>query len=103
MTGEPLVGYPHQAQAGDDERLGRVLRAVTSVALVLAIVGTVVPGPVGAVAAVGAVAVVIATPLGRVAWLIRRWVHEGDRRFAYAGLLLLAIVGSGFVLQLLRG
>jgi hypothetical protein len=104
MTVEPAAaGFPHPTQAGDDERLGRVLSAVTLLALVLAAVGAFVPGPVGSVMATAAVVVVVAGPLGRVAWLIGRWWREGDRRFVAAGALLLAIVGTGFVLQLLRG
>ena len=42
---------------------------------------------------VGAVAVVlvVGTPMGRVAWLVVRWLRLGDRRFALVGLAVLAL------------
>ncbi len=63
--------------------------------LVLGVASALLPGGAGTAAAVVAVAVVIATPLLRVAWLVLRWYQEGDRRFVLLGLALLAVVGAG--------
>ncbi len=72
------------------------LRAVVVVAWVLALASVVVDGW----ASVGrlAVGLVIATPLLRVAWLMFRWLQEGDRRLVMAGLALLTVVGVGALL-----
>jgi len=72
------------------------LRAVVVVAWILALASVVVDGW----ASMGrlAVGLVIATPLLRVAWLIFRWIQDGDRRLVIAGLALLAVVGSGALL-----
>lgn len=86
------------------ERLGLVLRASGAAALALAVAGLVLTSLGGHSAATrvgealcwAAVAVVIAIPVGRVAWLGATWLRGGDRRFAaLAGLLIaLLIVGS---------
>ena len=71
------------------------------VVLVAAIAGAVVPGAAGIAFATAAVGAVVAAPLLRVAWLVFRWIQEGDRRYVLSGLGLLAIIGLGAVLAAL--
>ena len=47
-----------------------------------------------------AVAVVVAVPLLRVAWLAVRWYGRGDRRYAAVAASLLVVVGTGSVIAL---
>lgn len=45
------------------------------------------------------VAVLIAAPLGRVVWLIVRWLRIGDWRFALVGAVLLGVVATGLIVR----
>lgn len=76
--------------------LVRLLRVATAVAFVLGLLGAALPGDGGRAAATAAVAVVVAVPLVRVAWLAARWARRGDARFAVLAALLLAVVATGF-------
>ncbi|MEZ5218490.1 MAG: hypothetical protein R2715_18345 [Ilumatobacteraceae bacterium] len=77
------------------------LQWVVRVLLVLAALGAALPGTAGSAFGAAAVAVLIATPLTRVAWLTFRWTQESDRRFVLTGLGLLTVVGIGAVLSAL--
>ena len=81
--------------------LAASLRRAAVVTTVLAAAAVVVPGRPGEVLAGAALAVVVAAPLARVAWLARTWRAEGDRRFAALAVLLLALVATGAVVGVL--
>lgn len=66
--------------------------------LVVALMGGLLPDPVGEVLALVAVVAVAVVPLARVAWLVLRWSQEHDRRFAVVGSALLGVVALGAVL-----
>lgn len=68
------------------------------VVLVASLAGALLPGTAGIALATLAVTAVIAAPLVRVAWLVFRWVQEGDRRFVARGIGLLSIVAVGAAL-----
>ena len=70
-------------------------------AFVLAFAAVLLHGQAAVVAGTAAVAVVMATPLLRVLWLIVRWVQERDWRFVAVASGLLVVVGLGAVLALL--
>ena len=74
---------------------GPALLWTTRVLLAIALLGGLVPGPVGRFLAVTAVAVVTAVPLARVLWLVVRWIQERDARFVAIGVALLATVAAG--------
>lgn len=80
---------------------GPALTWVTRLVLVVAVLGAVVPGGVGIGMATAAVVAVVAAPLVRVAWLVWRWVQEGDRRFVAVGVGLLLVIAAGAVLAAL--
>lgn len=80
---------------------GPALKAATVVALVAAALGLLLPDDAGTTASVTAIAIVVATPLLRVAWLAFRWTQERDWRFVAASLGLLAVVGLGAALAAL--
>jgi hypothetical protein len=80
------------------ERMIRALRLFSRVAFGAALAGVVLPDPAGEAASAVAVAVVVAAPLVRVAWLAVRWYRRGDRRYAAVAAALLLIVGLGSVL-----
>ena len=69
-------------------------------ALVMGVLGAVLPGTAGTVAGWGAVGIVVATPLGRVAWLAIRWVDRRDWLFAGLATTLLAVVAVAGTLAL---
>lgn len=77
---------------------GPGLTWVMRVVLVLGALSAPVPGDAGRALATAAVAIVIAVPLLRVAWLVLRWSQERDPRFIAAGVGLLALVGLGAAL-----
>ena len=76
----------------------RALRLLSRAAFGAALVGVLLPDPVGAAASATAVAIVVAVPLVRVAWLAVRWYRRGDRRYAAVAAGLLLIVAAGSVL-----
>jgi hypothetical protein len=82
------------------ERMVQALRLFSRLALGAALAGLLLPDPAGTVASALAVAVVVAAPLFRVAWLAARWYRRGDRRYAAVAVGLLLIVGCGCVLAL---
>ena len=77
-----------------DQLAGGLWWAVV-VAAGLAAVGLAVPGRLGVAVAVAAVAVVVASPLLRVLWLVVAWWRHDDRRFVLVGLALLGVVAAG--------
>jgi hypothetical protein len=83
------------------ERIIWALRVTTTVTLVAALAGTVIPGRTGRSASAAAVGLVIATPLLRVSWLAYRWWRWGDRLFASVAGSLLLVVGTGTAIALL--
>ena len=91
LRGEEQVRY---------ERMIAALRFCTWLAFVVALAGLLVPDPVGQAASAMAVAIVVAVPLLRVAWLAVRWYLRGDRRYAAVAASLLLVVASGSVIAL---
>ena len=100
MSVEPRVD-PGQATA--EERAGRTVQWVLAVVAVLAVAGLVVGGRTGTVLEWSAVAVVIAIPLVRVAWLAVRWSRLRDWRYVAVAVLLLVLVAVGPIVALLQG
>jgi hypothetical protein len=83
------------------QRMIGALGLFTRVAFVAALAGLLLPDPVGEAASGVAVAVVVAAPLIRVAWLAVRWYRRGDRRYAAVAVSLLLVVGAGSVIAAL--
>ncbi|MCB1015528.1 MAG: hypothetical protein KDB10_10485 [Acidimicrobiales bacterium] len=100
MSGTPgaPLGPPPDPRAGRQRRLARFLRVASLVTFAAAAAALVLPGEVGRVAGGLAIALLVAAPLVRLAWLARRWVRRGDRRFAFVALLLGVIVLAGAVI-----
>ena len=73
----------------------------TRIVLAASLAGGILGGRIGRSLAVSAVAAVVAIPIGRVLWLVGRWHHEGDTRFAIAGIALLVTIVAGGVLAAL--
>ena len=83
------------------QRMIRALGLLTRVAFVAALTGLLLPDPVGESASAVAVAVVIAAPLIRVAWLAVRWYGRGDVRYAAVATSLLLVVATGSAIAVL--
>lgn len=81
-------------------RLSAVLNREVPVVLVLGGVAWVAPGITSDVAGWVMVGVLVATPLGRIAWLAARWM-QFDRTYAWAGWGLLAVVVAAAVVAVL--
>lgn len=96
---EPIPGGPVSTIRGRWQ--GPALTWVTRLVLALGVLSAVVPGTAGTALAVAAVAMVVAVPLLRVAWLVFRWWQEDDSRFVLAGAGLLAVVAAGAALAAL--
>lgn len=89
---------PFDPRADRQRRLARFLRVAVMATFAIAVAALVLPGRAGTVLGVAMVAVLVAVPLIRLAWLARRWLGRGDRRFALVALLLGLIVSAGAVL-----
>jgi hypothetical protein len=86
---------PFNPRTDRQRRLARFLRVSVAGAFVIAVGALVLPGRVGTVFGVAMVVVLVAVPLIRLAWLARRWLRKGDRRFALVAVLLAGIVAAG--------
>lgn len=89
-------------QADREAAIGRIVGKVVLAATAVGLLGVVLGDGFGDVLAGIAVGVVIALPLLRVVWLVVTWRRQRDTRFVMLGLVLLALVGLGFVLALVR-
>jgi hypothetical protein len=72
--------------------LPALLRAVGVLTFVLSCTAL-LPGDIGRAARGGVLALLIAAPLGRVAWLAARWARRGDVRYMAVALGVMSIVG----------
>jgi hypothetical protein len=90
------ASMPQDPRLGRQRVLATYLRVCLAVVLVVAVVAVVVPDD--QVDRVGAfmVAVLILAPIGRVVWLLVRWLRRGDRRFALAAVALLAVMALAY-------
>lgn len=77
--------------------LGWALLAVTA----LAGLAVVLPRDLAVWAGAALVALLVAVPMARVVWLVLRWFRRGDRRYAFVGVGVLAVIAVGAVLGLL--
>ena len=93
--GVPEPGPPPDWRAHRQQRLVQALQAAVALLVVAALVALALPGRAGEVAADAVAVVLIAVPLGRVAWLVLRWARRGDVRFALVGSVLLAVAAIG--------
>lgn len=94
---------PFEAQGRANGAMSAVLQRATAVAVVVALLGVVVPGGAGVAVAWGAFVMVVAVPLLRITWLALRWASRRDYAFSLLAATLLAIVAVGGVLALLQG
>ncbi|MGI9017351.1 MAG: hypothetical protein ACR2HR_09665 [Euzebya sp.] len=94
---------PFEIQPQANGVMARALQVATAAALILGVVGAVLPGSWGKAAAWAAVGVVVVVPLGRVCWLGVRWVQRRDYRYAAIAFALLGIVVAGAVVAALVG
>ncbi|MGD2059344.1 MAG: hypothetical protein PVF87_00625 [Acidimicrobiia bacterium] len=76
------------------------LRRLTIVAWALAGLGAISGSQPFATAAVLALALVMAAPLLRVAWLVFRWIQERDWRFVWTSIGLLGVIAAAGVIAL---
>ena len=89
-------------QAGAEERVGLAISGTLVVAAVLALVGVMVPGGWGTGLATAAIIIVTAIPIVRVGWLVKRWVGQRDMKFAWAAVVLLALVAVGPIIAFIQ-
>ncbi len=89
---------PIDPRSGRFDPLVKGARLGVAVALVLAVLGIVLPSPVGTALCGAAIAVVLVAPLARVSWLGVRWFRRGDPRFGFVAVGVLCVVATGVVL-----
>jgi hypothetical protein len=89
---------PFDPRADRQRRLARFLRVAVATTFLVATAALVLPGRAGTAFGVAMVCVLVAVPLIRLAWLARRWLRKGDRRFAAISVLLAVIVSAGALL-----
>lgn len=93
---------PFEIQPRANGIMARALQFTTVAALLLGLVGSISPAPIGSVAAWMGFGVVVAVPLARVAWLGVRWIDRHDYRFALIAFSLLGVVALGGVAAVLQ-
>ncbi len=94
---ESAGGTPADPKSGRQARLLVVLRTGITLVLAAATVGALAPEPWGTGAAKATAVMLVAFPVGRVAWLGVRWLRKGDTRYATVALLLLLVVATGAI------
>jgi hypothetical protein len=78
--------------------LATYLRVALGIVFALALAGSLLPDDWFEPFARAMVVTLVAAPVGRVLWLLVRWMQRGDRRFAAAAGLLLAVMGVALLL-----
>jgi uncharacterized membrane protein YhaH (DUF805 family) len=91
-------GPPPNHRVGRQRFLIAFLRVAVVFVFLLGLAGLVLPTETFRPVAITMVVVLVVTPVIRVGWLVLRWLRLGDVRFALAGGLLLAVMGSAFAL-----
>jgi hypothetical protein len=91
-------GIPTDPKEGRQRTLVAFLRAAIVAVAAFAVAGLVAPEPWDRRVGNVVVGLLVSVPAGRAAWLVVRWVRKGDRRFAAVGVVLLAVMASGYVL-----
>lgn len=94
---------PFEIQPRANGIMARGLQGGAAASLALAVLGIFLPQPGGRWLAWASVAVVVAVPLARVAWLGVRWIQRRDYRFAAIAFGLLAVVMLSAVGAMLQG
>lgn len=88
---------PPNRRAGRQRFLVAYLRVALVAAFVIGVLELILPEDTRDEAAIVMVVVFVAAPIGRILWLMVRWVRIGDWRFALVGAALLAVVATGFL------
>jgi hypothetical protein len=88
---------PPDPRVARQRAMALYLRVALAVSLVLGAATLAVPPDRRDNVGIVMVVVLVATPLGRVAWLGVRWLRRGDRRFALAAGTLLVVMVAGVV------
>jgi hypothetical protein len=88
---------PPDPRVARQRAMALYLRLALAVSLALGAATLVVPPDRRDDVGIAMVVVLVATPLGRVAWLGVRWLRRGDRRFALAAGALLVVMLAGVV------
>ena len=89
---------PFDPRADRQRRLARFLRIAVALTFAVAVAALVLPGRAGTALGVAMVTMLVAVPLIRLAWLARRWLRKGDRRFAVVSVVLAVIISAGALL-----
>ncbi len=95
---DPLEGLPYDRRLDRFQPVVRAMRIALIAVAVLAAGGALVPGSPGRWLGAAAIAVLVAAPLLRVVWLVRRWIIRGDPRYAAVGCGVLTIIAAGVIL-----
>lgn len=95
MTDDDHPG--HGVRRRRQQTLAAFLLAGLGVVFVLALLSVFTPEPTEEVLAQATLAVLLAVPLVRVAWLAVRWFRLGDRRFSLVAVALLAVAALAVV------
>jgi hypothetical protein len=88
------------SQAVAEERAGQLVWRTLLFAAALALVGVLLPSRIGKPVEIASISIVVAIPLLRVVWLIKRWSSVRDTRYVRWAILLLVLVAVGPVLAL---
>jgi len=88
---------PEDPRVGRQRVLATYLWVSLGVALSLAVLTAVAPDAWTDDIGPWMVAVLILAPVGRLVWLLIRWTKRGDRRYAIAILVLLAVMATALV------
>lgn len=94
-----ISALPPDPRLGRQRALATYLRVALGVATVLGLLAALLPDDwAEETAGVAMVVVLIAAPIGRIGWLLVRWLRRGDWRFAGAAVALLAVMGVALAL-----
>lgn len=87
-------------QAAAEEQAGQLVWRTLLFAAALALVGVLLPSSIGKPVEIASISIVVAIPLLRVVWLIKRWSSVRDTRYVRWAILLLVLVAVGPALAL---
>jgi hypothetical protein len=93
------MSTPVDPRSGRFDAIVKLLQVAMVLTGVCAAIGAFITGPVADAAQLATVGVLLIAPLSRVTWLIGRWFHRGDPKYALVGTGVLAVMLLGTVLS----
>jgi hypothetical protein len=95
-----MSGPPNNPREGRQQGLVAFLQVAFGLVVVMSLVALLAPVSARETLSAATVIALVAVPVLRVGWLAVRWLHLGDRPYAWRAFALLGVMAGGAVLAI---